>query len=89
MLDRDAALAADGYKTIAISRQVLPDGPMEFVGILPMMDPVREDTAITIQRLSNCGISVKVCGRECCLPLTTVCPTQLTRKGRDLHLRCR
>jgi H+-transporting ATPase len=60
MLEKDAALATDGYKTIAICRQVLPDGPMDFVGILPMMDPVREDTAITIQRLSNCGISVKM-----------------------------
>merc|ERR1711968_44627 len=60
IVERDAQLASDGYKTIAICRQVLPNGPMQLVGVLPMMDPVRGDTAETIQKVRNCGIKVKM-----------------------------
>lgn len=36
------------------------DGPFRFVGILPMLDPPRHDTAHTIKNLVAAGIQVKV-----------------------------
>ncbi|CAK9178661.1 unnamed protein product [Ilex paraguariensis] len=37
-----------------------PGGPWEFVGILPLFDPPRHDSAETIQRALDRGVSVKM-----------------------------
>eukprot|EP00934_Nitzschia_sp_Nitz4_P000544 Nitzschia sp. Nitz4//scaffold74_size92883//75836//78832//NITZ4_004832-RA/size92883-augustus-gene-0.8-mRNA-1//1//CDS//3329557622//544//frame0 len=61
--DRD--LGAAGYKTIAIAicngnvRQ-LDEPTWKFVGLLPMLDPPRHDTAATIASLHHANISVKM-----------------------------
>jgi len=61
----DAGLSKSGYKTIGIS--VCYDNAREnekaewsFVGLLPMLDPPRHDTAATINSLHLANISVKM-----------------------------
>ena len=48
-----------GYKTLAVAIKK-NDGPWQYVGILPMLDPPRHDTAKTIKNLVNAGIEVKM-----------------------------
>ena len=60
------ALSSAGYKTIAIAMcfgdaRKEDHGPWQFVGIMPMLDPPREDTAATvIAFLHHANISVKM-----------------------------
>jgi len=49
----------NGYKTLGVA-MAEDDGPMKFLGILPMLDPPRQDTAETMRRLSSLGVSVKM-----------------------------
>ena len=62
---RDQVLKVDydfskaGYKTLGIVVKI-NDGPFKFVGILPMLDPPRHDTAQTVKNLVNAGINVKM-----------------------------
>jgi H+-transporting ATPase len=54
-------LATDGFKTIAVAVQKdLSRNSVEFAGIVPMMDPPRHDTALTIQEIRKAGIEVKM-----------------------------
>jgi H+-transporting ATPase len=55
--DRDFSKA--GYKTLGVAVK-FNDEPFRFVGILPMLDPPRHDTAQTIRNLVAAGIKVKV-----------------------------
>nr|ACY78118.1 P-type proton ATPase [Symbiodinium sp. DZ-2009a] len=55
----DLELSAAGYKTIAVAAGIEGEG-MHFLGLLPMIDPPRFDTAVTIQRLQNAGVEVKM-----------------------------
>ena len=48
-----------GYKTLGLSIKI-NDGPFQYVGILPMLDPPRHDSAKTIRNLRAAGISVKM-----------------------------
>lgn len=50
----DLKFSKAGYKTLGISVKI-KDGPFRFVGILPMLDPPRHDTAKTIKNLVNAG----------------------------------
>ena len=51
-------LAAKGYRTLGVARS---DGEIwQFLGILPLFDPPREDSAETIKRASEHGIQVKM-----------------------------
>ena len=59
MKDADTELSIVGYKTIAVA--VSRDhGPMEFAGIIPMLDPPRDDTKLTIYRIRHAGVNVKM-----------------------------
>ena len=51
----DKDLSKAGYKTLGVSVKI-NDGPFQFVGILPMLDPPRHDTAKTIKNLVNAGL---------------------------------
>lgn len=55
----DEALSGDGYKTLAVCAGY-EGGEMYFLGLLPMIDPPRFDTAITVSRLMDAGIEVKM-----------------------------
>ncbi|GAB4844289.1 plasma membrane H+-ATPase [Ancistrocladus abbreviatus] len=56
-----------GLRSLAVAHQKVPDGnvnspggPWEFVGLLPLFDPPRHDSAETIRRALALGVSVKM-----------------------------
>jgi H+-transporting ATPase len=57
--EQDVQFSTDGYKTIGVALSE-NDGPMKFEGILPMLDPPRHDTMLTIYRIREAGINVKM-----------------------------
>jgi H+-transporting ATPase len=52
-------LAAKGYRTLGVARRN-GDSPWQFLGILPLYDPPREDSAETISQAGKHGIKVKM-----------------------------
>jgi len=55
----DKVLGRDAYKTVAVAADMDGKG-MKFVGLLPMKDPCRHDTAETIRKIRGRGIRVKM-----------------------------
>nr|AKG55563.1 plasma membrane H+-ATPase [Hevea brasiliensis] len=56
-----------GLRSLAVARQIVPEktkestgGPWEFVGLLPLFDPPRHDSAETIRRALDLGVNVKM-----------------------------
>ncbi|CAO2835258.1 unnamed protein product [Amaranthus hypochondriacus] len=56
-----------GLRSLGVARQEVPDGsiesaggPWEFVALLPLFDPPRHDSAETIKRALELGVSVKM-----------------------------
>jgi H+-transporting ATPase len=92
------ALASKGYRTLGVARSE-KSGAWEFLGILPLFDPPREDSAATIAHAREHGIEIKMVtgddvaiGREIAGKLglgTDIQPaSQLFGKGVDIdHLR--
>jgi len=57
--DKVDALAAKGFRTLGVAR--MDDGEhWRFLGILPLYDPPREDSAKTIEQADEHGIDVKM-----------------------------
>merc|ERR1712166_252759 len=56
---QDEQMGTSGYKTIGVSVQVA-DGPWKFVGIIPILDPPRKDTAETIWKIRDANVDVKM-----------------------------
>ncbi|GLJ29719.1 hypothetical protein SUGI_0586290 [Cryptomeria japonica] len=59
--------AERGLRSLAVAYQEVPDGkkespggPWQFVGLMPLFDPPRHDSADTIRRALNLGVSVKM-----------------------------
>ena len=52
-------LAAKGYRTLGVARSE-DGGSWEFLGILPLLDPPREDSAATIADARKHGIEIKM-----------------------------
>ena len=57
--EKDRNFSEAGYKTLGVSIKV-NDKEWEFVGILPMLDPPRHDSAQTVKNLQDAGIRVKM-----------------------------
>lgn len=55
----DLGFSEAGYKTLGVSVKINNE-PWKFVGILPMLDPPRHDSALTVANLQAAGISVKM-----------------------------
>jgi len=55
----DQRFSMQGYKTVAVAI-AQGSGPMEFAAIVPIIDPPREDTKLTIHRIREAGIGVKM-----------------------------
>jgi H+-transporting ATPase len=53
-------LAGKGQRTLGVARTDTPDGQWRFLGILPLFDPPREDSAETIAQANVHGIEVKM-----------------------------
>ncbi|KAL1371958.1 hypothetical protein HN51_002137 [Arachis hypogaea] len=56
-----------GLRSLAVARQEVPErtkesagGPWQFVGLLPLFDPPRHDSAETIRQALNLGVNVKM-----------------------------
>ncbi len=52
-------LAAKGYRTLGVARTD-PQGKWEFLGLLPMSDPPRDDSASTIATARRMGLQVRM-----------------------------
>lgn len=59
--------AERGLRSLGVARQEIPEGtkdspgaPWQFVGLLPLFDPPRHDSAETIRRALNLGVNVKM-----------------------------
>ncbi|PON37199.1 P-type ATPase [Trema orientale] len=59
--------AERGLRSLAVAQQTIPEktkesagGPWEFVGLLPLFDPPRHDSAETIRRALELGVNVKM-----------------------------
>ncbi|KAK9697526.1 hypothetical protein RND81_08G043400 [Saponaria officinalis] len=59
--------AERGLRSLAVARQEVPEkskdspgGPWQFVGLLPLFDPPRHDSAETIRKALNLGVNVKM-----------------------------
>lgn len=59
--------AERGLRSLAVARQEVPEGtkesaggPWQFVGLMPLFDPPRHDSAETIRRALNLGVNVKM-----------------------------
>ncbi|KAF5445762.1 hypothetical protein F2P56_034788 [Juglans regia] len=59
--------AERGLRSLGVARQIIPEktkesagGPWEFLGLLPLFDPPRHDSAETIRRALELGVNVKM-----------------------------
>ncbi|KAL9679723.1 hypothetical protein QQ045_017589 [Rhodiola kirilowii] len=59
--------AERGLRSLAVARQEVPEkskdspgAPWQFVGLLPLFDPPRHDSAVTIRRALDLGVNVKM-----------------------------
>jgi len=55
----DAQMGTSGFKTLGVCVKI-DDGPHQFAGILPIMDPPRHDTKITIANIKASNVAVKM-----------------------------
>jgi H+-transporting ATPase len=51
--------AARGFRSLGVARRD-GDGPWRFLGVIPLFDPVRDDSRSTIEAAGKMGISVKM-----------------------------
>ncbi len=85
-------LAGKGYRTLAVG--VMEDGSdsLDLVGLIPLMDPPREDSAQVIREMGNYGVKVKMVtgdnlaiareiGRMLGLPTTAMRANQISGKS--------
>ncbi len=53
-------LASKGYRTLAVGRKGIEDKQVDFIGLIPLMDPPREDSAQVIKNMRGYGVAVKM-----------------------------
>ncbi|KAI0501574.1 hypothetical protein KFK09_016519 [Dendrobium nobile] len=58
--ERGLRSLAVAYQEIPEGRKESPGGPWQFIGLLPLFDPPRHDSADTIRRALNLGVNVKM-----------------------------
>lgn len=58
--ERGLRSLAVAYQEVPEGRKESPGGPWLFVGVMPLFDPPRHDSAETIRRALNLGVSVKM-----------------------------
>ncbi|MAM95289.1 MAG: plasma-membrane proton-efflux P-type ATPase [Parvibaculum sp.] len=51
-------LAMKGYRTLAVARQ--DNGAWRFIGLVPLFDPPREDSAATLREAQQMGVGIKM-----------------------------
>ncbi|KAF5755038.1 putative P-type H(+)-exporting transporter [Helianthus annuus] len=58
--ERGLRSLAVAYQEVPAGKKESPGGPWEFIGLMPLFDPPRHDSAETIRRALNLGVSVKM-----------------------------
>ncbi|KAL3513220.1 hypothetical protein ACH5RR_025937 [Cinchona calisaya] len=58
--DRGLRSLAVAYQEVPGGRKESPGGPWQFIGLMPLFDPPRHDSAETIRRALNLGVNVKM-----------------------------
>ncbi|KAG5535044.1 hypothetical protein RHGRI_022977 [Rhododendron griersonianum] len=58
--ERGLRSLAVAYQEVPEGRKESPGGPWQFTGLMPLFDPPRHDSAETITRALNLGVSVKM-----------------------------
>ncbi|CAA0820229.1 ATPase 11- plasma membrane-type [Striga hermonthica] len=58
--ERGLRSLAVAYQEVPEGRKESPGGPWKFLGLLPLFDPPRHDSAETIRRALNLGVNVKM-----------------------------
>ncbi|KAL6960707.1 ATPase 11, plasma membrane-type [Sarracenia purpurea var. burkii] len=58
--ERGLRSLAIAYQEVPEGRKESPGGPWQFIGLLPLFDPPRHDSADTITRALNLGVNVKM-----------------------------
>ncbi|CAN6335275.1 unnamed protein product [Urochloa humidicola] len=58
--ERGLRSLAVAYQEVPEGRKESPGGPWHFVGLMPLFDPPRHDSAETIRRALNLGVNVKM-----------------------------
>ncbi len=53
-------LASKGYRTLAVARRANPDDSLELIGLIPLIDPPRDDSAQVISDMRDYGVQVKM-----------------------------
>ena len=53
-------LASKGYRTLAVGRRQNNEAPLELVGLIPLIDPPRADSAQVIAEMRKYGVQVKM-----------------------------
>jgi H+-transporting ATPase len=51
-------LAKSGYRALGVAVNI--GGKWNFVGIIPLYDPIREDTPLAIRKIKSLGVSIKM-----------------------------
>eukprot|EP00262_Sarcandra_glabra_P014208 TRINITY_DN409_c0_g7_i1.p1 TRINITY_DN409_c0_g7~~TRINITY_DN409_c0_g7_i1.p1 ORF type:complete len:959 (+),score=216.61 TRINITY_DN409_c0_g7_i1:338-3214(+) len=58
--ERGLRSLAVAYQEVPEGRKDSPGGPWQFIGLMPLFDPPRHDSAETIRRALNLGVNVKM-----------------------------
>lgn len=58
--ERGLRSLAVAYQEVPECRKESPGGPWQFIGLMPLFDPPRHDSAETIRRALNLGVNVKM-----------------------------
>ncbi|XP_054789933.1 plasma membrane ATPase 1-like [Prosopis cineraria] len=58
--ERGLRSLAVAYEEVPDGRKESPGGPWQFIGLMPLFDPPRHDSAETIRRALNLGVNVKM-----------------------------
>jgi len=58
--DKVEELAGNGFRTLAVAKKKEPDEYFTLVGLIPLFDPPREDSAQTIREAGDLGVDVKM-----------------------------
>ncbi len=53
-------LAKDGYRTLAVAIKNKKNGVFKFVGLIPLYDPPRKDSAQVIEKVREGGVDIKM-----------------------------
>ncbi len=53
-------LASKGYRTLAVARRTTADEPLELIGLIPLIDPPRDDSSQVISDMLDYGVQVKM-----------------------------